>query len=70
MQQQERPAPTVKLRLAAIRCLFAGDRPGGAGESGQVGARPLPTHVVTAAKTLVLARVLIDSIEVRTVNPL
>jgi hypothetical protein len=69
-QQQERPAPPVKLRLAAIRCLFDWL------VTGQV--VPLipaksvrgPSHVVTAAKTPVLARALIDSIELPTINPL
>jgi site-specific recombinase XerC len=69
-QQQERPAPPVKLRLAAIRCLFDWL------VTGQVvpliSAKSVrgPSHVVTAAKTPVLARALIDSIEVPTINPL
>jgi site-specific recombinase XerD len=68
MQQQECAAPTVKLRLAAIRHLFDWLVTGQVVPVNPASSVRGPSHVVTAGKTPVLApeeaRVLIDSIEV------
>ena len=69
-QQQERAAPTVKLRLAAIRHLFDWLVTGQVMPTNPARSVRGPSHVVTAGKTPVLARALIDSIEVPTINPL
>lgn len=63
-QQQERAAPTVKLRLAAIRYLFDWLVIGQVVPVNPARSVRGPSHVVTAAKTPVLAGVLIGSIEV------
>jgi site-specific recombinase XerD len=68
VQQQECAAPTVTLRLAAIRHLFDWLVMGQVVPVNPTSAVRGPSHVVTAGKTPVLApeeaRLLIDSIEV------
>src|ERR1700693_3226397 len=70
MQQQERAAPTVKARLAALRHLFDWLVTGQVMPANPAGSVRGPSHVVTAGKTPVLApeeaRALIDKIEVTT----
>ena len=71
LQQQERAAPTVKARLAAIRHLFDWLVTGQVMPTNPAHSVRGPSHTVTVGKTPVLApeeaRALIDSIEVTTI---
>jgi site-specific recombinase XerD len=71
MQTRERAAPTVKVRLAAIRHLFDWLVTGQVVPVNPASSVRGPSHTVTAGKTPVLApeeaRALIDSIEVTTI---
>jgi site-specific recombinase XerD len=70
MQQQDYAAPTVKLRLAALRHLFDWLVTGQIIPTNPAGSVRGPSHVVKIGKTPVLepeeARTLIDSIDVTT----
>jgi site-specific recombinase XerD len=70
MQTQEHAAPTVKLRLAALRHLFDWLVTGQIIATNPAGSVRGPSHVVKVGKTPVLepeeARALIDSIDVTT----
>ena len=71
MQQQEKSAPTVKQRLAAIRHLFDWLVTGQVVPTNPAHSVRGPSHTVTVGKTPVLApeeaRALLDSIEVTTI---
>ena len=70
MQTREHAAPTVKLRLAALRHLFNWLVTGQVIPTNPAGSVRGPSHIVKAGKTPVLApeeaRVLIDSIDITT----
>jgi site-specific recombinase XerC len=70
MQTREHAAPTVKLRLAALRRLFDWLVTGQVIPTNPAGSVRGPSHVVKAGKTPVLApeeaRALIDSIDITT----
>jgi site-specific recombinase XerC len=70
MQTREHAAPTVKLRLAALRSLFDWLVTGQVMPTNPAGSVRGPSHVVKAGKTPVLepaeARALIDAIEITT----